>query len=241
MIWKSISRFIKAFTISLIIALTIPSALPAVTSVTIVEAAVKLNKSSATILVGKTLKLKMRGISSKKKVTWKSSNSKVATVSSSGVVTSLKSGTVKIYAKVNKKTYKCTVKVINNQYKQNAPALKKLESGLIHFYPMKVYYSNGALHYVARIYNRKPFRISSVSNIKLAVTVPDGSDEGLLIAEKIESSIDLTVLNSNMKLNPGKYVTYDFVFTGSEVLEKDFDLTSISKIYYVAQYDFSYD
>ncbi|OYO43014.1 hypothetical protein CG709_20650 [Lachnotalea glycerini] len=107
MIWKSISRFIKAFTISLIMALTIPSALPAVTSVTIVEAAVKLNKSSATIFIGKTLKLKKRGISFQKKVTWQSSNSKVAKVSSSGVVNSLQRGTVKKKEKGNKPLNHC--------------------------------------------------------------------------------------------------------------------------------------
>lgn len=238
-------KIVIAIVISLTMALATPSLLPTVTSVTTVEAAVKLNKSSATVLVGNTVKLKVKGISAKKKVTWKSYNKKVATVSSSGVVTAIKSGTVKIRAKVGKKTYKCTVKVRNNQFKQSSPTLKSLESGYIHFYPMKVYYKNGKLHYVARIYNRKPFRIESIANVKIAVTIPDGSDEGLLIAEKTEDSIDLASLNADsagtpVKLNPGKYVTYDFVFTDSQILVKRFDLTAINKIYYVAQYDFEY-
>lgn len=242
---RSLRRVVIALALSMVMALTIPSILPAVTSVTTVEAAVKLNKTSATILTGKTVKLKVNGISAKKKVTWKSSNTKIATVSSKGVVTGVKSGTVKISAKVGKKTYKCTIKVKTNQFKQSAPALKNLESGYIHFYPMKVYYKNGELHYVARIYNRKPFRIGSVSNVKLAVTVPDGSDEGLLIAEKeLDTTIDLTALNKNssgtpVMLNPGKYVTYDFVFSKGDLLVKNFNLTSIKKIYYVAQYDFN--
>lgn len=242
---KKLRKLFTAVTLSLAMALTIPSLLPAVSSVTVVEAAVKINKKSATVLTGNTLKLKMKGISSRKKVTWKSSNKKVATVSSTGLVTTLKSGKVTISAKVNKKTYKCTVKVKNNQFTQSAPSLKRLESGYIHFYPMKVYYKNGKLHYVARIYNRKPFRISSLTNVKLAVTIPDGSDEGLLIAEKTEPSIDLAALNKDksgiaVKLNPGKYITYDFVFSGSELIENSFDLTLIKKVYYTAQYDFNY-
>lgn len=242
---KKLRKLITAVTLSLAVALTVPSALPLITPISVVEAAVKLNKTSATVLLGETVQLKMKGISSKKTVTWKSSNTKVATVSSTGLVSTIKSGTVTISAKVNKKTYKCTVKVKNNQFTQSAPTLKNLESGYIHFYPMKVYYKNGELHYVARIYNRKPFRVSNVYNVKLAVTIPDGSDEGLLIAEKNVSSIDLAALNADssdtpVKLNPGKYVTYDFVFSGSELIETDFDLTAIKKIYYTAEYDFNY-
>jgi Bacterial Ig-like domain (group 2) len=241
---RNLRQVAIALALSLTMALTIPSVLPAVNSVTTVEAAVKLNKTSATILTGKTVKLKVNGISAKKKVTWSSANTKIATVSSKGVVTGVKSGTVKISAKVGKKTYKCTVKVKTNQFKQSAPALKKLESGYIHFYPMKVYYKNGELHYVARIYNRKPFRISSVSKVKLAVTVPDGSDEGLLIAETDVAEINLALINkdssgNSVKLNPGKFVTYEFVFSKEDLLVKNFDLTSIKKIYYVAQYDFN--
>ncbi len=243
---KKLQKFLTVVTLSLAMAITVPSTLPFVTSVTAVEAAVKLNKTSATVLIGNTVQLKMKGVSSKKTVTWKTSNSEVATVSSTGLVSTIKSGTVTISAKVDKKTYKCTVKVKTNQFKQSAPTLKSLESGYIHFYPMKVYYKNGELHYVARIYNRKPFRISSVANVKIAVTVPDGSDEGLLIAEKTEASIDLAALNADssdtpVKLNPGKYVTYDFVFRDSEIVESSFDLTSINKIYYSAEYEFSYE
>ncbi|MCC8051214.1 MAG: Ig-like domain-containing protein [Clostridiales bacterium] len=70
---------------------------------------VKLNKTSATLYVTKTLKLKVTG--TKKKVKWSSSNKKVAKVSSSGKVTAVKAGTAKIKAKVNGKTYVCKVTV----------------------------------------------------------------------------------------------------------------------------------
>lgn len=72
-------------------------------------AKVKLNKTKATIYVGKSITLKVKGTS--KKVKWTSSNKKVATVSSKGKVTGKKKGTVKIKAKIGKKTYQCKVTV----------------------------------------------------------------------------------------------------------------------------------
>lgn len=70
---------------------------------------IKINKTKATIYVGKTVQLKMKG--TKKKVTWKSSNKKVATVTSKGKVKGVKKGTATITAKVNKKKYTCKVTV----------------------------------------------------------------------------------------------------------------------------------
>ena len=73
------------------------------------QAAVKINKKSISIKVGKTYKLKLKG--TKKKVKWSTSNKKVATVSSKGVVKGKKAGKATITAKVGKKKYKCKVKV----------------------------------------------------------------------------------------------------------------------------------
>lgn len=72
-------------------------------------ATVKLNKTKATIYVGKTTTLKIKGTS--KKVTWKSSNKNVASVTQKGKVTAKKAGTATITAKVGKKSYKCKVTV----------------------------------------------------------------------------------------------------------------------------------
>jgi len=72
-------------------------------------ATVKLNKTKATLYIGKTTTLKVKGTS--EKVTWTSSNKKVATVSSKGKVTGKKTGTATITAKVGKKSYKCKVTV----------------------------------------------------------------------------------------------------------------------------------
>ena len=74
---------------------------------------VKINKTKASIYVGKTVQLKVTG--TKKKVTWKSSNKKIATVTSKGKVKGVKKGTAKITATVSKKKYTCKVTVKNKE------------------------------------------------------------------------------------------------------------------------------
>lgn len=73
------------------------------------QAAPKLNKKSATITVGQTVKLKVKG--TKKKVKWSSTNKAVCTVNKSGLVKGKKAGSAVIKAKVKKKTLKCKVTV----------------------------------------------------------------------------------------------------------------------------------
>ena len=73
------------------------------------EAAVRLNRSTATVGIRQTITLKVTG--AKTKVKWKSSNKKIATVSSKGVVKGIKKGTATITAKVKKKKYTCRVTV----------------------------------------------------------------------------------------------------------------------------------
>ena len=84
----------------------------------------KLNKYSATLTKGKTLKLKATVTGSSSKVKWSSSNTKVAKVSSSGKVTAKKAGTATITAKVGKVTAKCkiTVKTKETAKGKNAKA-----------------------------------------------------------------------------------------------------------------------
>ncbi len=76
---------------------------------------VKLNKSKATIKVGKTIKLRATikpQNATNKKVTWSSSNKKIATVNKNGKVKGIKKGTVTITVKTkNGKKAKCKVYV----------------------------------------------------------------------------------------------------------------------------------
>ncbi|MCR5792060.1 MAG: Ig-like domain-containing protein [Lachnospiraceae bacterium] len=71
----------------------------------------KLNKSSATIYVGKSITLKV--LNNKQKVKWTTSKKAVATVSKKGVVTGKKAGKATITAKVGTKAYKCKLTVKN--------------------------------------------------------------------------------------------------------------------------------
>lgn len=68
-----------------------------------------LNKTKATVAVGKSTTLKLSGTN--QKITWKSSNKSIATVSSKGKVTGKKAGNVTITATVLKKKYSCKVAV----------------------------------------------------------------------------------------------------------------------------------
>lgn len=72
---------------------------------------VKLNTTSKTMNIGNTVQLKLSG--NKQKVVWTSSNTKVATVNKLGKVTSVNNGSAIIKATVGKKSYKCTIKVLN--------------------------------------------------------------------------------------------------------------------------------
>lgn len=84
-----------------------------VPSVSANAASAKLNKKTATVTVGKTVKLKVKNTG--KAVKWTSSNKKVATVKKSGkygaVVTGKKAGKTTITAKVGSKKLKCKVTV----------------------------------------------------------------------------------------------------------------------------------
>ena len=73
------------------------------------NAAVKINKTSVSVLRGKTYNLKITG--TKKKIKWTSSNKKIATVSASGKIKGINKGRCNIYAKVGKKKYTCKLTV----------------------------------------------------------------------------------------------------------------------------------
>ena len=69
-----------------------------------------LNRKSAILYSGKTLKLKLKSAKASK-VKWKVKNKKIASVSKKGVVKAKKAGTTVVTAKYKKKTYKCNVRV----------------------------------------------------------------------------------------------------------------------------------
>lgn len=80
---------------------------------------IKLNKKSAKISAGKTLKLRATVKGNCKEVLWKSSNSKVATVTDNGLITAVENGKTVISATTmdgSKKVAKCTVTVTGHNF-----------------------------------------------------------------------------------------------------------------------------
>lgn len=89
-----------------------------------VEAA-SINKKTATLYLGETLKLQLVGAN--KKVTWGSTNKSVATVSSSGKVTAKGKGKTRITGKAAGKTYTCSV-TVKNTYRVKTSTKKTLKA-----------------------------------------------------------------------------------------------------------------
>ena len=112
---KKISK--RILTVFLVTLLTLAMAMPAS------AAPVRLNKKSASVTVGKTVKLKVSG--TRKKVKWSSSNSKIATVNKKGIVKARKAGNVKIIAKIGKKKLTCKVRVRNVAKNNKNQAIRK--------------------------------------------------------------------------------------------------------------------
>lgn len=80
---------------------------------------VKLNKKSAKVSAGKTLKLRVTVKGSCKEVLWKSSNTKVAIVTDNGLITAVENGKTVISATTmdgSNKVAKCTVKVVGHNF-----------------------------------------------------------------------------------------------------------------------------
>jgi uncharacterized protein YjdB len=83
---------------------------------TVAAKSIKLNKKSAALSLGKTLKLSVKQYTpanvNPKAVKWTSSNKKIATVTSKGVVKGIKGGKVTITATTwNGKKSRCTIRV----------------------------------------------------------------------------------------------------------------------------------
>ena len=97
---------------------------------------IKLNKSSISTYIGKTVTLKATVSGTKNKVSWSSSNSKIATVKN-GKVTGKKAGTAKITAKVGGKTATCIV--IVKGYVTSAKKLTKKEQHKLYENTIKSY------------------------------------------------------------------------------------------------------
>lgn len=235
-------RKIKKVTTALVMAICLSAVTPEILPVTVitenvanVEAA-SISAKKKTIAVGTKTKLKIKG--TKKKVKWSSSNKAVASVTSKGVVKGISKGKATISAKVGKKTYKCKVTVKENQFKQKAIKQEKLKKGYLHFYPLKVYYEKGKLYYKCRVYNRRTSYVENVTNITLDVETKVNGYKHILAHKKFT---DVYELDLNPDTYTNSYTDITFEFSGKNIYDKDFDLTSIKKIFYSVSYRVNVD
>ena len=84
----------------------------AANSNSIKSGSIKINKSRADVICGKTLSLRLTGDETYSNVVWKSSDEKIASVDSNGTVKGKKAGTATITAKVNEKKVTCALTVL---------------------------------------------------------------------------------------------------------------------------------
>ena len=117
----------KLFAVMLVCVLSL-SLLPTVT--TCAAGKVKLNKTKATIYVGRTVQLRVKN--TRKKVRWSTSNKKVVTVTGKGKVKGKKTGNATVTAKVGKKKYKCKITVKKKTRKtQTSLTIEQFLKGLV--------------------------------------------------------------------------------------------------------------
>lgn len=188
---------------------------------------VKLNKTSVTLKVGETVKLKLSGTD--KKITWSSSNKKVAKVNKSGKVTALKKGKANITAKVGKKKYICKVKVEEVKSKNEAAkevTYKKVYTNS-HVYTSdnKIQftikelrkYSDGSYQVDVYIYNGFNF---PVWNIQVTEMTLYDRNLNVVASAGFDPCLGLII--------PGQsYVEWTFGFSGQYVRDGEFDFSTV--------------
>lgn len=207
------------------------------------SAAVKINKSKATMEVDSTLTLKISGTDNK--ISWSSNKKSVATVSNKGTVTAIKSGNATITATVGGNKYSCSVKVVNSNKKATELELtegdyivgKDIPSGR---YNLKCIDGNGCIY----VYNNenifdKTFRICDKENFKpsehptmtfnnlnlknkqkLSIV---GIDGGTM---KIQFSCPVNVLDSNKKVTEFELTKGDYI-VGEDIPSGNYNLKGI--------------
>lgn len=204
--------------------------------VTVDAATIKLNKSSASIYVGSTLKLSLS--SAKKKVTWSSSDKSIATVSSNGIVTGISKGSTTITATHEKKTYKCKIKVKNPSISEKSIVLKPDEQTILSIkgaYGEITWKSsnkniatidkNGT---VTGVKEGKTKIIGTYMGTKYTCTVTvEGTKQTVLKPEELYAKCSLSVVqvNAGSSLGSGFFMKANTVVTNYHVID---DATELS-------------
>ncbi len=185
---RAMKKLLSIMCLSIVLTLGMPIIMPFTDVITAVEAAtkVKLNKTKATIYVGKSVQLKIKG--TKSKVKWTSNKKSVAKVSSNGKVTGKKAGKAVITAKVGKKKYKCNITVKTNKKDSKLSMLKQITINVGEGAKLTVKGTSKKINW-------------SVDNKKI-VSVKDGIIKGLRNGKAVVSAkVDGQVLRCSVTVN----------------------------------------
>ena len=162
-------------------------------------ASVKLNKTKASITVGKTITLKLKNAS---KVKWNTSDKKVAKVNAKGVVTGVNKGTATITAtdkKTNKK-YSCKITVNLNKFS---------------FKKNKFEYNSGRLYYPANINKELKGAVIKVNGVKATSITLNGDGHTLICFDG-----GFVVGKNKITIEKKNYETFEII------MEKGVELTN---------------
>ena len=157
----------------------------------------KINKKSASLVIGKTVQLKVKNASGK--VTWKSNNRKIANVSQKGKVTAKNAGKATITAKVDGKSLKCKVTV-----KRQYPTIKTIKWNFhgnninlriknptkkpIVIYPESKFYDDDYTYFASMFLNNK--KSVTIPAGKTVTILFSGNNDNLRVTDCIEEYYD---------------------------------------------------
>ncbi|WP_099466528.1 Ig-like domain-containing protein [Konateibacter massiliensis] len=235
----SFKKMATAVALSMSLALTVPAILPAVSTVTTVEAAAKptLSITSKSVRAGETFKLTVKNKGGKK-VTWSTSNKKAATVKN-GLVTATGKGKATITAKVGSKKLKCVVKVSSNSYSFDVKSVSEFIGYGFYVIPTQVYYKNGKLICKSQFINHKYYsKVKKVTDTKGKMSKINVTLTGTILGKTLGApDTDVVLAKGKVANTYPKNISYGTTgksftieFSASQIKKKGYDLSQFDLI-----------
>lgn len=220
-------------------------------SMSITNAAVKLNKKNITMVKGQTKTLKITGAA--KRPTWSSQNKKIVKVTRKGKygakLTAKKKGNTYIYAKLNNKTYSCKVKVETPFINKKTVKLDigKTFSLKINNTKQKITFKSSDLN-IATIDKQGTITAIAAGTAKMTATLVCGKKYSCMVTVVTPTSTDTEASAETASVDAGEYsigvkhtgdgTYYDGGYTGGccnlDAIAGDYYVAAINKIDYRA-------
>lgn len=241
----------KHFKIILMICLLMSALLVSTVSTKPAHATTKLNKKKITMVKGQTKTLKLTGTTTRP--TWSSKNSKIVKLKRNGKycakITAKKKGTTYICAKINKKSYKCKIKV-------EAPSINKKNVVLNVGNTCTLKINNTTQKTTFKSTNKKVAIVSkkgkvtatSAGSTKITATLACGKKYTCTVTVSEPTSTDSAASTQTASVDAGEYsigvkhagdgTYYDGGYTGGccnlDAIASDYYVAAINKIDYRA-------